>query len=98
MELSAILHDHDFTAVVEYSGNTGNNLSRGELESICTEAIGQSTPDNTVRFIVHTADDKWFLVLYVENADKFLYEKLTALLRTPKSILFFRTAAPEQGK
>jgi len=78
MELKTILEENDFTLVVESSQDTGNNPSRSKLETICNEAIGQSTPTRSVRFIVHTNDDKWFLVLYIESADKFLYEKLTA--------------------
>jgi len=78
MELSTILEENDFTLVVDYNQATGNTLSRGELEDIVFYAIGQSTPDNNVRFIVTTLDDKYFLVLYLKDKDKFLFEKLTA--------------------
>ena len=78
IEIKDILEHNDFSLVVEHSGATGNNLSRAECEAIVNQAIGQDTPDNTLKFVVHTADDKWFLVYYIKSADKFLYEKLTA--------------------
>ena len=78
MEIRQILEENDFSLVVEHSGATGNNLSRAECEAIVNQEIGQPTPERTMRFIVHTADDKWFLVFYIKQADKFLYEKLTA--------------------
>ena len=78
MELNTILEENDFTLVVDYTQVTGNSLSRTELEDIVFYAIGQSVPDNNVRFIVTTLDDKYFLVLYLKDKDKFLYEKLTA--------------------
>ena len=77
MELSSILEDHDFSRVVEYSGRTGTTLSRWELEDICQQAIGTPTPLANAKSLVHTSDDKWFLVIYILRADKFLYEKLT---------------------
>ena len=78
MDIRLILEEHDFSRVIEHSGAVGRGLSRAECEAIVQEAIGQPTPNNTVKFIVHTADDKWFLVYYIKSADKFLYEKLTA--------------------
>ena len=77
-ELRDIIEHNEFSLVVEHSGATGNQLSRAECEAIVNQAIGQPTPDRTVKFIVHTADNKWFVVWYVKQADKFLYEKLTA--------------------
>ena len=77
-EIQTILEENDFSLVVEHSGATANNLSRAECEAIVQEYLGQPTPNRTVRFIVHTADDKWFLIFYIKQADKFLYEKLTA--------------------
>ena len=78
MELSRILEENDFSKVLEYSGTTGNNPSRADFEDMVYEAVGHPTPNNTMRFIAHTANDKWFFVYYVKDADKFLYEKLTA--------------------
>ena len=78
MELNTILEENDFTLVVDYTQVTGNSLSRTELEDIVFYAIGQSVPDNNVRFIVTTLDDKYFLVLYLKDKDKFLFEKMTA--------------------
>ena len=77
-EIKDILEHNDFSLVVEHSGATGNNLSRAECEAIVNQEIGQSTPDRTMKFVVHTADNKWFLVYYIKQADKFLYEKMTA--------------------
>ena len=77
-EIRDILEHNDFSLVVEHSGATGNNLSRAECEAIVNQEIGQSIPDNNVKFIVHTADDKWCVVWYAKAQDKFLYEKLTA--------------------
>ena len=77
-ELKDILEHNDFSLVIEYNGDVGRQLSRAECEAIVEQAIGQTTPDNNVRFVVHTANDKWFLIFYIESADKFLYEKLTA--------------------
>ena len=77
-ELRGILEHNELSLIVEHSGATGNSLSRAECEAIVNEAIGQSVPNNNVKFIVHTADNKWFVVWYAKQADKFLYEKLTA--------------------
>ena len=78
IEISKILSENDFSRVIEYNNDVGRQLSRTECEAIVQEAIGKPIPDNNVRFLVHTANDKWFLIIYVKNADKFLYEKLTA--------------------
>ena len=73
MEIRQILEENDFSRVIEYNGTTGNRLSRAECE-----AIVNPLPDRNVRFIVHTADDKWFLLMYIASHNTFLYEKLTA--------------------
>ena len=78
MEIRNILEENDFSLVVEHSGATGNNLSRAECEAIVQQEMGYPIPQNNVKFIVHTADDKWFVVWYAKAQDKFLYEKLTA--------------------
>ena len=77
-EIKTILEENDFSLVVEYSGDSNNTPNRAKLEDFVQEYLGQSTPNRTVRFIVHTANDKWFLIFYIKEADKFLYEKLTA--------------------
>ena len=78
MEIKNILKNEDFTLVVEYSKNLPNTPSRSKLEDVVQEAIGKTVPDNTVKYLVHSANDKWFLVYYVKDADVFLFEKLTA--------------------
>ena len=77
-EIKDILEHNDFSLVVEHSGATGNSLSRAECEAIVNQEIGQPTPERTMKFVVHTADNKWFLVYYIKQADKFLYERMTA--------------------
>ncbi len=78
MELGQILIERDFGMVIDYPVSLGNTLSRSELEDICTAAIGQSTPNNNVRFTVHSLDDKWFVVYYFKDFDKFIFERYTA--------------------
>ena len=78
IELGQILEERDFSLAVEYPMNLGNTLSRGELEDICSLVIGQSTPNNSVKFIVKGLDNKYFLVYYIKKWDKFLFEKVTA--------------------
>ena len=77
-ELKQILEKNDFSLVVEVPFDTGRQLSRTELELACELAIGESTPNRNVKFVIHSRDNKWFLVYYVKDADKFLYEKMTA--------------------
>jgi len=77
MELRDILVENNFDLVVDYPNNTGNQLSKAELRDICQVAIGQDRPNNNVRFIVRTADDKRFVVYYTADNQEFLYEKLT---------------------
>ena len=78
MEIKTILEENDFSLVIEYNGSLGNNPNRGDFESVVNQVIGQDTPDRTMRFLVHSNNNKWFLVFYVKDQDKFLYEKLTA--------------------
>ena len=75
MDIRQILEENDFSRVIEYPIATGKKLSRQECESIVYATIGQTTPPNAVRFIVHTADGHWFLVFY--NNNEFIYEKLS---------------------
>jgi len=77
IEIGQILEERDFSLAIDYPQSTGNNLSRAELEDISNMVIGQPTPNNSVKFIVKSADDKYFLVYYIKAWDKFLYEKLT---------------------
>ena len=77
-ELRDILEHNELVLVVEHNGATGNVLLRAECEAIVNQEMGYPIPQNNVKFIVHTADDKWFVVWYVKDADKFLFEKLTA--------------------
>jgi len=78
VEIQQILEERDFSLAVDYPRDTGNNLSRAELEDICMYVIGQTVPNNTVSFRVKTADNKYFLIEYIKIWDKFLYEKMTA--------------------
>ena len=78
IEINKILEERDFSLVIEYPNNTGNRLSRAELEDICQLVIGQPTPNNNVRFIVKSLDDKYFNVMYIKSWDKFLYDKVVA--------------------
>jgi len=75
IEIGQVLLEHDFRMNVECPYNLGNTLSRGELEDICNLAIGQPTPDNSVRFRVKSLDNKYFTVEYVKPWDKFLWTK-----------------------
>ena len=78
MEIRQILEENDFSLVVEYNDRLPNNPDRADFEAIVQQVIGQNTPQRTMRFIAHSTNDKWFLVFYVKDQDKFLYEKLTA--------------------
>ena len=78
MEIRDILEHNDFSRVIEYPQATGRHLSRFECEDMVNSVIGAPVPNNNVKFIVHTADDKWFVIWYAKEQDKFLYEKLTA--------------------
>ena len=77
MDIRDVFLRESFEPVFEFSGNTGNGLSRNECEAISQEAYGSTTPPRNIKAIIHTADDKWFLLLYFKTQDKFLFEKLT---------------------
>jgi len=75
MEIKNILERNTFTITVEYPQNTGNTLSRTEIEDIVFSEIGQNIPDNDVKFFVHTLDNKFFEIQYLKGYDKFLWNK-----------------------
>ena len=77
-ELQNIMEENDFSLVVEYSGSMSNTPNRAKIEDVVQEVIGQPVPNRTMRFIVHSDNDKWFLIWYTKDQDKFLFEKLTA--------------------
>ena len=76
VELGQILLERDFSMIVDYPMKTKNTLSRGELEDICQHVLGQNVPNETVRFIVKSLDNKYFLVMYIKPWDKFLWNKM----------------------
>ena len=76
IELGQILEERDFSLAVDYPVATGTGLSRSELESICQSVIGQPVPNNSVRFRVKSADNKYFLVEYIKPWDKFLWKRM----------------------
>ena len=78
MEIKNILERNTFTITVEYPQNTGNTLSRAEIEDIVFSEIGQNIPDNDVLFYVHTLDNKWFRLQYIKTQNTLLWEKLKA--------------------
>ena len=78
MDIKEVFLLESLDPVFESTLSTGNNPNRSEFESMSQEFFGTSTPPKNFKAIVHTADNKWFLLAYVKAADKFLYEKLTA--------------------
>jgi len=82
MELAGILERNDFTTKLNYSGTFGRSPSRTKINDLVAEwsngAILDGKLPRTVRFIAKDQDDKWFLFIYYEDDDIYLYEKLTA--------------------
>jgi hypothetical protein len=62
--------------VFESSEQWTNTPSRAKFENLMNTVYGTPTPPKNLEFIVSTLDDKFFMVFYSKQHDKFLYEKL----------------------
>jgi len=75
-EIKDILERNDFSIKVDYPVKVKNTLSRGELEDIVEFVTGNPIPENDVKFIIKSLDNKYFLVEYIKSWDKFLWKKM----------------------
>jgi hypothetical protein len=62
--------------VFESNEDWTNTPSRAKFENLMQLVYGVSTPPKNLEFIVKTTDDKYYIVFYTVQHDKFLYEKL----------------------
>ena len=63
--------------VFETNEDWGSRPSRTKFENLMNLVYGQ-LPAKNLEFIVKSLDSKYFIVFYLKDDDKFLYEKLTA--------------------
>ena len=79
-ELDYILAENDFTLDIDYSGAFGRDPSRVEINDMVAEVTSGEILDgklkNNRKLLVFDIDGKCWLMFYLANRDKWLFEKL----------------------